>query len=134
MCYIMSIVIHCKKCQEKTNYRRKVFEKEHLEFLRIVFQNIAEKWEAKIIEINGESDHIHILLTYPPHKLLSSLIANLKATSCQLMWDNFSDHLKEIYGQDKRVLWTVAYFVASCGGVTIDQLKKYVENQDSPEY
>lgn len=134
MCYIMSIVIHCKKCQEKTNYRRKVFEKEHLEFLRIVFQNIAEKWEAKVIEINGESDHIHILLTYPPHKLLSGLIANLKSTSCQLMWDNFSDHLKEIYGQDKRILWTGAYFVASCGGVTIDQLKKYVENQDSPEY
>ena len=134
MCYIMSIVIHCKKCQEKTNYRRKVFEKEHLEFLRIAFQDIAEKWKAKVIEINGESDHVHILLTYPPHKLLSGLIANLKPTSCKLMWDKFSDHLKEIYGQDKRVLWTVAYFVASCGGVTIDQLKKYVENQDSPEY
>ncbi|WP_371730994.1 transposase [Microcystis aeruginosa] len=48
-----------------------MFQKEHLEFLRIAFQNIAEKWKAKIIEINGESDHIHILLTYPPHKLLS---------------------------------------------------------------
>ncbi|TRT52896.1 MAG: IS200/IS605 family transposase [Microcystis aeruginosa Ma_QC_C_20070703_M131] len=117
-----------------TKYRRNVFQKEHLEFLRIAFQNIAEKWKAKIIEINGESDHVHILLTYPPHKLLSSLIANLKSTSCQLMWDNLSDHLKEIYGQDKRILWTGAYFVASCGGVTIDQLKKYVENQDSPEY
>ena len=117
-----------------TKYRRKVFHKEHLEFLRIAFQNIAEKWDAKVIEINGESDHVHILLTYPPHKLLSGLIANLKPTSCKLMWDKFSDHLKEIYGQDKRVLWTVAYFVASCGGVTIDQLKKYVENQDSPEY
>jgi putative transposase len=50
------------------------------------------------------------------------------------MWDNYPDHLKKIYGQDKRVLWTGAYFVASCGGVTIDQLKKYVENQDSPKY
>lgn len=117
-----------------TKYRRKVFQKEHLEFLKVAFHNIAEKWNAKVIEINGESDHIHILLTYPPQKLLSSLIANLKSTSCQLMWDNFSDHLKEIYGQDKRILWTGAYFVASCGGVTIDQLKKYVENQDSPEY
>ena len=54
-----------------TKYRRKVFQKEHLEFLRIAFQNIAEKWDAKVIEINGESDYIHILLTYPPHKLLS---------------------------------------------------------------
>ena len=117
-----------------TKYRRKVFHKEHLEFLRIAFQNIADKWDAKVIEINEESDHVHILLTYPPHKLLSGLIANLKPTSCKLMWDKFSDHLKEIYGQDKRILWTGAYFVASCGGVTIDQLKKYVENQDSPEY
>ncbi|TRV03940.1 MAG: hypothetical protein EWV41_18125 [Microcystis wesenbergii Mw_MB_S_20031200_S109] len=40
-----------------------------------------------------------------------------------------------MYWQDKRVLWTGTYFVASCGGVTIDQrIKKYVENQDSPEY
>jgi len=28
---------------------------------------------------------------------------------------------------------TGAYFVASCGGVTVEQLKKYVENQNSPK-
>ncbi len=31
-----------------------------------------------------------------------------------------------------RVFWTGAYFVASCGGVTIDVLRKYVQDQDSP--
>ncbi|MFM7474242.1 MAG: transposase, partial [Microcystis aeruginosa] len=46
--------------------------------LKVAFHNIAEKWNAKVIEINGESDQIHILLTYPPLMLLSSLIANLK--------------------------------------------------------
>ncbi|MFM6190224.1 MAG: IS200/IS605 family transposase, partial [Planktothrix sp.] len=25
------------------------------------------------------------------------------------------------------------YFVASCGGVTVEQLKKYVEQQTTPE-
>ncbi|WP_017304727.1 IS200/IS605 family transposase [Spirulina subsalsa] len=117
-----------------TKYRRKVFKKEHLEFLNEAFKSIVDKWDAGIVEFNGESDHVHILLTYPPHKLLSGLIANLKSTSSKRMWDNYSDYLKKIYGKDKRVLWTGAYFVASCGGVTIDQLKKYVENQDSPEY
>lgn len=117
-----------------TKYRRKVFKKEHLEFLNEAFKSIVDKWDASIVEFNGESDHVHILLTYPPHKLLSGLIANLKSTSSKHMWDNYSDYLKKIYCQDKRVLWTGAYFVASCGGVTIDQLKKYVENQDSPEY
>jgi putative transposase len=117
-----------------TKYRRKVFKKEHLEFLNEAFKSIPDKWDASIVEFSGESDHVHILLTYPPHKLLSGLIANLKSTSSQLLWDNYSDHLKKIYWKDKRVLWTGAYFVASCGGVTIDQLKKYVESQDSPEY
>ncbi|MEQ9551967.1 MAG: IS200/IS605 family transposase, partial [Coleofasciculus sp. G2-EDA-02] len=31
------------------------------------------------------------------------------------------------------VLWTGAYFVASCGGVTIEQLKVYVQSQDCPD-
>ncbi|NCQ89408.1 MAG: hypothetical protein DWQ58_02825 [Microcystis aeruginosa TA09] len=38
------------------------------------------------------SDHVRILLTYPPLMLLSGLIVNLKATSCQLMWDNYPNH------------------------------------------
>ena len=33
---------------------------------------------------------------------------------------------------NKPHFWTGAYFVASCGGVTVEQLKKYVENQASP--
>ncbi|MDJ0534027.1 MAG: transposase, partial [Xenococcaceae cyanobacterium MO_207.B15] len=32
----------------------------------------------------------------------------------------------------KRVLWSGSYFVSSCGGVTIEQLRKYVEQQDRP--
>ncbi|ELS49224.1 hypothetical protein C789_998 [Microcystis aeruginosa FACHB-905 = DIANCHI905] len=49
-----------------------------MEFLKVAFNSIAAKWDAEVVEINGESDHVHILLTYPPHKLLSGLIANLK--------------------------------------------------------
>ncbi|GCA95948.1 transposase, partial [Microcystis aeruginosa] len=33
------------------------------------------------------------------------------------------------YFDNKPYFWTGGYFVASCGGVTIEQLKKYVENQ-----
>jgi putative transposase len=49
-----------------TKYRRKVFKKEHLEFLNEAFKSIADKWDARIVEFSGESDHVHILLTYPP--------------------------------------------------------------------
>jgi putative transposase len=30
------------------------------------------------------------------------------------------------------VLWNGSYFVASCGGVTVTTLRKYIEEQDKP--
>jgi hypothetical protein len=30
----------------------------------------------------------------------------------------------------KDVLWNGSYFIASCGGVTVSTLRKYIENQD----
>ncbi len=47
------------------------------------------------------------------------------------MWREFEPEVSATY--HKRVFWTGSYFVASCGGVTIEQLKKYVQNQGSPD-
>ncbi|WP_446347897.1 transposase [Coleofasciculus sp. F4-SAH-05] len=33
----------------------------------------------------------------------------------------------------KRVLWTGSYFVSSCGGVTIEKLKVYIQDQQCPD-
>jgi putative transposase len=111
-----------------TKYRRKVITNEMLMKLKEVFTSVLKSWDSELIEFNGESDHVHLLISYPPQKLLSSLIANLKATSSKTMWREFYPIVSKVYF--KRVFWTGAYFVASCGGVTIEQLKKYVENQD----
>lgn len=113
-----------------TKYRRKVINAEMKQELKEVFQSVLSSWDSELIEFNCETDHAHLLVSYPPHKLLSSLIANLKATSSKTMWRKFEPKLKEVYWR-KRVFWTGAYFVASCGGVTIDVLKKYVQDQDS---
>jgi REP element-mobilizing transposase RayT len=55
--------------------------------LNEAFKSIVDKWDASIVEFSGEPDYVHILLTYPPHKLLSGLIANMKSTTSKLMWD-----------------------------------------------
>lgn len=114
-----------------TKYRRKIIDAQMIEELERVFISVLESWDSELIEFNCETDHAHLLVSYPPHKLLSSLIANLKATSSKTMWRKFEPKLKEVYWR-KRVFWTGAYFVASGGGVTIDVLKKYVQDQDSP--
>jgi putative transposase len=114
-----------------TKYRRKILNEAMIQRLGKVFRSVAQKWDSQLIEFNGESDHVHLLLSYPPHKLLSNLIANLKATASKTLWREFETELTQTYG--KRVLWTGSYFVASCGGVTIEQLKVYVQNQDCPD-
>ncbi|MGB7440852.1 MAG: IS200/IS605 family transposase [Coleofasciculaceae cyanobacterium] len=105
--------------------------KKMLERLESVFKSVTKSWDSELLEFNGEPDHVHLLVSYPPHKLLSSLIANLKATSSKTMWREFESDLSSVYG--KRVFWTGSYFVASCGGVTIEQLKVYVRQQDCPD-
>lgn len=110
-----------------TKYRRKVINQDLMVKLKQVFESVLESWNSQLIEFNGENDHVHLLVSYPPTKTLSNMIANLKATSSKAMWQQFNERLSKYY--DKKVFWTGAYFVASCGGVTIEQLKKYVENQ-----
>lgn len=113
-----------------TKYRRKVINAQMGSELEKVFDSVLTSWDSELIEFNFESDHCHLIVSFPPHKLLSSLIANLKATSSKTMWRKFEPRVSKFYS--KRVFWTGAYFVASCGGVTIDVLKKYVQEQNSP--
>ncbi|EDX75712.1 hypothetical protein MC7420_6367 [Coleofasciculus chthonoplastes PCC 7420] len=72
-----------------------------------------------------------MLVRYHPQVELSKFIANLKTVSSRLIRKEFGDHFSQVYR--KPVLWTGSYFVASCGGVTIEQIKKYVEQQATPE-
>lgn len=89
-----------------------------------------EKWEGRLIEFNGETDHIHLLIQYTPQTELSKLINNLKTVSSRYMRKEFEARVNEFYWKD--VLWTSGYGVFSCGGVTVEELKKYIENQDRP--
>jgi len=114
-----------------TKYRKKVISGERLTRLREIFHSVCKSWESELIEFKGEVDHVHLMVTFPPHKRLSDLISNLKATSSKTMWREFGEALQNTY--QKKGFWTGSYFVASCGGVTIKELKQYVEKQSSPD-
>jgi putative transposase len=112
-----------------TKYRRKVISPAMLSRCGEIFQETCSKWECTLVEFNGEADHVHLLVNFSPQVQLSKLIANLKTVSSRLLRKEFSAELSRIYS--KPVFWTGSYFVASCGGVTIEQLKKYVQQQSS---
>lgn len=111
-----------------TKYRKKAISKKILLRLKEIFTDTLIKWECNLVEFNGESDHVHLLIDYKPDISLSKLIANLKTVSSRLIRRDFPE-LAGQYFYHKPYFWTGAYFVASCGGVTVSQLKQYVENQ-----
>jgi putative transposase len=113
-----------------TKYRRKVLNDAMLIRLDEIFTALMEKWDGKLIEFNGEPDHVHLLLQYNPQTEPSKLINNIKTVSSRYLRKEFAEEVNRVYWKD--VLWTSGYFVASCGGVTVEQLKKYIDEQDRP--
>jgi putative transposase len=72
-----------------------------------------------------------LLIQYTPQVELSKLINNLKTVSSRYLRKEFAEQINKVYY--KEVLWNNGYFVASCGGVTVEELKKYIETQERPE-
>jgi putative transposase len=114
-----------------TKYRKKVITKPILNRLNEIFKSTCQKWRCELVEFNGESDHVHLLINFPPDVEVSKLVNNLKTVSSRLIRKDFLEYLSSVY--TKPVFWSGAYFVASCGGITIEQLKSYVEQQHSPD-
>jgi putative transposase len=61
-----------------TKYRRKVFDGDAINRLRAIFEKICTDFEAQLVEMNGEAEHVHLLVTYPPKRSVSSLVNSLK--------------------------------------------------------
>lgn len=112
-----------------TKYRRSVFTKKSLSILAIIFEDVCDKFEATLVEFDGEKDHVHLLVHYPPKLALSKLVNSLKGVSSRLL----RKHVKEIRKYYwKGVLWSPSYFAGSCGGAPISVIKEYIKNQQSP--
>lgn len=65
-------------------YRRRVFDGDAINRLRTIFANTCADFEAQLIEMDGEDDHVHLLVEYPPKVAVSSLVNSLKGVPSRL--------------------------------------------------
>jgi len=110
-----------------SKYRRAVFTSENLELIEKSFKEVAKKMDFQILEFNGESDHIHVLIEYPPKLSISRIVNTLKGVSSRRYGQ--AGYPKP-YGKD--ALWSPSYFVSSVGGAPIETLKQYIRAQEKP--
>ncbi len=113
-----------------TKYRREVFTKTILDELRPIFATVCKDFEAALVEFDGEDDHVHLLVNYPPKVAISTLVNSLKGVSSRMIRKkNYLSITKKLWGG---ALWSPSYFAGSCGGAPIAIIRQYIEQQQTP--
>jgi putative transposase len=113
-----------------TKYRRDVFTKAILDDLQKIFTKVCVDFESELIEFDGEDDHVHLLIDYPPKVAISKLVNSLKGVSSLLIRKkNYPSIKQKLWGG---ALWSPSYFAGSCGGAPIEIIKQYIEQQKTP--
>lgn len=110
-------------------YRRNVFDMDALDRLRATFAAVCDNFGATLDEFNGEPDHVHLLVHYPPKVAVSVLVNSLKGVSSRRLRQERTDIARRYW---RGGLWSASYFTASCGGAPIDVLRQYIEQQRAP--
>jgi len=113
-----------------TKYRRRCLTAAMLVRFREIASLRCADWGGDLVEANGESDHVHLLVSMRPDLDLTRFVNNLKTTSSRLLRKEFKAEVDRFYRQP--VLWSRSYCIVSCGGAPLSMLQQYIERQGEP--
>jgi putative transposase len=110
-----------------TKRRGKVMTREHLHRLEEIFRDVCADFKVELREFYGESDHLHLLINYPPK---SELVNSLKGESSRRLPQEFPA-IKAFWSvrKSRGVRWTPRSFARSVGGAALSILKQDIEQK-----
>lgn len=111
-----------------TKYRLNVFDEDALGHLHTHFERVCNDFEAKLVEMKGEHDHVHLLIHYPPKVAVANLVNSLKGVSSRMLRKERPDLASRYWDN---MLWSPSYFASSCGGSPVDGIQQFIERQRS---
>jgi putative transposase len=113
-----------------TKYRRGVITDRVREHLHASMNIVCQKMGASLVEFDGEDDHVHLLVEYPPKLAISRLVNSLKLVSARMLRKrDFPEVRQKLWGVH---FWTPSYFAGSTGGANLETVKAYIQQQRAP--
>ena len=109
-----------------TKYRYPVLVGDVGEKVREYLREISRSLDMTIYAGAINREHVHMLISIPPHLSVSKAVQYLKGKSSHRLLREFPALRKRYWGQH---LWARGYWVASSGNVTDEVWKKYIEDQ-----
>ena len=103
-------------------YRRKVMSEPIIEHMRQYAAHlIGQCYQGRLIELNGEPDHVHILFELPATAAPSVVVCSLKTQLSKEIRANFWDEIKDKLWNN--IFWSDSYFITTTGGADIETLE-----------
>ena len=108
-------------------YRKKVFEqgaiKEQAEQL---IRRICEEYDFELVDIQVETEHVHILISFPPKRSIGEVVRIIKSISARKLFREFPSLKQRLWSGE---LWEDGYFARRVGDrMTRDVIEKYIEH------
>ncbi|MBP2058064.1 putative transposase [Lactobacillus colini] len=123
--YVYTTHYHLIWC---TKYRNQIFTTQTLanEMKELLLQ-IAQDNDIKIEKIEVMPEHIHLLISFKPHKAASSVIKALKGRSAFLFFQTHPEiKNSKMWGGH---LWSSSYYLGTVGNMSKEIVEKYINDQ-----
>ena len=110
-------------------YRKRLFVTENVvDDLKQSLHDISEAKGWKILEMETDKDHIHILLDYKVTDCVADIAKILKMVSTNTIWKNYPRMMKRNFWRE-HTLWSDGYFACSIGEASKETIEQYIQNQ-----
>lgn len=107
-------------------YRKRILKGKLASRIEELLNMCAEANGWKVLELNVQADHVHIVLQFVPTIAVSKMAQLLKGKSSKIIREEFPE-LEETYWGDS--FWADGYFAETAGQCNIDTILNYVKNQ-----
>ena len=111
-------------------YRRKEIYGKLRKDIGEILRKLCEEKGVEIIEAKACPEHIHMLVSIPPHLSVAQFMEFLKSKSALMIFDRHAN-LKYKYG--RRNFWSRGYFVDTVGK-NERVIQEYIKNQLEKDY
>jgi putative transposase len=121
--YVYSIQYHLVWC---VKYRHDVLIDQIEVDTKSIIQDIADEHEIKIVEMETDRDHIHLLIECRPQHYIPDLVKTFKGVSARRLFKLHPEIKKRLWGGH---LWNPSYFISTVSENTEEQIRLYIQNQ-----
>ena len=112
-----------------TKYRKPVLRGDIGTEVRDLIREICRTHDIEILQGHVRPDHVHLLLSAPPHLAPSRIMQSIKGNTSHHMLQDHRKLRSEFWG---RHMWGRGYFVCSSGNVTDEVISEYIRLQEIP--